>query len=194
MRLVAYVVGFGGGREHGLRLIEEAAAYPGDNQDDARFALVLLYNREKRYDDALKVLAVLRERYPRNRLAWLETGSTNLRAGRPAEAERILNDGMTRFASDTRQRMFGEDALWLYKRGMARAALGKTAEADADLKRALGVEGRKWVYGRTRLELGKLALKRGDRAGAHQEFQQAITLCQSDNDPASAAEARSLMK
>ncbi len=194
MRLVAYVVGFGGGREHGLRLIEEAAAYPGDNQDDARFALVLLYNREKRYDDALKVLAVLRERYPRNRLAWLETGSTNLRAGQPAEAERILNDGMTRFASDTRQRMFGEDALWLYKRGMARAALGKTAEADADLKRALGVEGRKWVYGRTRLELGKLALKRGDRAGAHQEFQQAITLCQSDNDPASAAEARSLMK
>jgi hypothetical protein len=101
---------------------------------------------------------------------------------------------MTRFASDTRQRMFGEDALWLYKRGMARAALGKTVEADADLNRALGVEGRRWVYGRTRLELGKLALKRGDRAGAHHEFQQAITLCQSDNDPASAAEARSLMK
>src|SRR5256885_7575985 len=25
-----------------------------DNQDDARFALILLYNREKRYDDALR--------------------------------------------------------------------------------------------------------------------------------------------
>src|SRR6266542_2076908 len=94
MRWAAYVVGFGGGRERGLRMVEEAAAYPGDNQDDARFALVLLYNRERRYEDALTVLGVLRDRYPRNRLAWLETGSTYLRAARPADAERILNDGM----------------------------------------------------------------------------------------------------
>lgn len=194
MRLVAYVVGFGGGREHGLHLIEEAAAYPGDNQDDARFALVLLYNREKRYDDALKVLGVLRERYPRNRLAWLETGSTLLRAGRPAEAERILDDGISRFAGDARQRMFGEDALWLHKRGIARAALGKVADAEADLNKALTVEGRKWVYGRSHLELGKLALKRGNRTAAQQELHKAITLCQADNDPAPADEARRLMK
>ena len=194
MRLVAYVVGFGGGRERGLHLIEEAAAYPGDNQEDARFALVLLYNREKRYDDALKMLALLRERYPGNRLAWLEAGSTYLRAGRPAEAERILSDGITRFASDTRQRMFGEHALWLYKRGTARAALGKTTEAEADLRRALGVEGRNWVYGRTHLELGKLALKSGNRAAARDAFQKAIPLCQGDNDPTPADEARRLLK
>jgi tetratricopeptide (TPR) repeat protein len=194
MRLVAYVAGFGGGRERGLHLIEEAAGYPGDNQEDARFALVLLYNREKRYDDALKVLAQLRERYPGNRLTWLEAGSTYLRAGRPAEAERILNDGMTRFASDTRRRMFGEDALWLHKRGTARAALGKTAEAEADLRRALSVEGRNWVYGRTHLELGKLALKSGNQATARDAFQKAIPLCQGDNDPAPADEARRLLK
>ena len=57
MRWVAYMAGFGGDRERGMQLIEEAAAYGGDNQDDARFALVLLYNREKRYDDALEQLA-----------------------------------------------------------------------------------------------------------------------------------------
>ena len=74
-------------------MIEDAAAYAGDNQTDARLALVLLYNRERRYDDALKQLALLRERFPRNRLVWLETGSTNLRAGRPAEAARVLADG-----------------------------------------------------------------------------------------------------
>ena len=61
-------------RTSGIKLIEEAAAYGGDNQTDARFALILLYNREKRYDDALKQLATLRERYPRNRLVWLEIG------------------------------------------------------------------------------------------------------------------------
>src|SRR5919198_2267034 len=145
LRWMAYVVGFGGGKERGLKMVEEAAVYSGDNQEDARFALILLYNRERRYEDALKELATLRERYPRNRLVWLETGSTLLRAGRPAEAERVLNEGLDRFVNDRRQRMFGEDALWLYKRGAARAALGRTAEAQADLKQALPAEGRKWV-------------------------------------------------
>ena len=98
--MVAYVAGFGGGKEKGIQQIEEAAAYGGDNQTEARFALILLYNREKRYDDALKVLATLRERYPRNRLVWLESGSTSLRAGRAADAERFLSDGLTRFADD----------------------------------------------------------------------------------------------
>jgi tetratricopeptide (TPR) repeat protein len=84
--------------------------------------------------------------------------------------------------------------LWLHKRGIAKAALGKTAEAEADLTKAIKTEGRKWVHGRSHLELGKLALKRGNRAAAQQEFQQAIALCEADNDPAPAAEARRLMK
>src|SRR4029077_6528901 len=104
LRWMAYVAGFGGGRERGLRLIEDAAAYSGENQTDARFALLLIYNREKRYDDALAQLALLRDRYPRNRLVWLESGSTCLRAGRPADAERFLNDGFARFADDRRPR------------------------------------------------------------------------------------------
>lgn len=194
VRLMAYVVGFGGGRERGIQLVEGAAAFGGDNQDDARFALVLIYNREKRWDDALKELATLRERFPRNRLAWLETGSTLIRAGRLADAERMLTEGMSRFAGDSRQRMFGEDALWFHKRGTARAWQGHNADAEADLKRALTLDGRKWVYGRTHLELGRLAVKKGDRAAARREFQTAISLCESDNDPLPADEARRLMK
>jgi tetratricopeptide (TPR) repeat protein len=194
LRWVAYVAGFGGGREKGLQLIEGAAAYSGGNQTDARFALVLLYNREKRYDDALKQLAILRERYPRNRLVWIEAGSTSLRAGRPADAERFIDEGFQRFAGDSRPRMFGEAALWSYKRGAARAALGRTAEAQQDLKQALSVEGRKWVYGRSHLELGKLALKTGNRASANEEFHLAITFSESDNDAAVADEARRLLR
>jgi tetratricopeptide (TPR) repeat protein len=194
LRWMAYVAGFGGGRERGLRLIEDAAAYNGENQTDARFALLLIYNRERRYDEALAQLALLRERYPRNRLVWLESGSTSLRAGRAADAERFLNDGIARFADDRRQRMFGEDALWRYKRGAARAALGKSAEAEADLRGALTLEARKWVHGRSHLELGKLALKAGKRDAARQELQQAVTLSESDNDAGTAEEARRLMK
>src|SRR6266850_5311128 len=193
LRWMAYVVGFGGGKERGLRMIEEAATFGGDNQEDARFALILRYNREKRYDDALKTLATLRERYPRNRLVWLETGGTYLRAGRPADAERVLNDGFARMATDTRPRMFGEDALWYYKRGLARAALGHPGDADADLRKALQSEGRKWVHGRTHLELGKLAMKSGRKAAAREELTAAISLCDSDNDGLAADEARQLM-
>jgi tetratricopeptide (TPR) repeat protein len=191
-RWVAYVAGFGGGRERGLQLVEEAASYGGENQTDARFALMLLYNREKRYDDALKQLAALREAYPRNRLVWLESGSTLLRAGRAADAARVLNDGFARFADDRRARMFGEEALWHYKRGAAFAALGRL-EAGAELRQAIAAEGRKWVHGRAHLELGKLALKAGNRAAAREEFRAAIPLCESDNDQAWADEARRLM-
>jgi len=193
LRWMAYVVGFGGGKERGLQMIEDAAAFGGDNQEDARFALILLYNREKRYDDALKTLSALRERYPRNRLVWLETGATYLRAGRPADAERALNEGFAHLATDTRQRMFGEDALWLYKRGAARVALGRAADAEADLRKALQSEGRKWVYGRTHLELGKLAMKAGKTTPAREELLTAIALCDGDNDSGMADEARRLM-
>jgi tetratricopeptide (TPR) repeat protein len=191
-RWVAYVAGFGGGKEHGVRLIEEAANYPGDNQIDAKLALVLIHNRERRYDAALEQLTVLREQFPRNRLLWLETGSTNLRAGRPAEAVRFLDDGFSRFERDIRPRMFGEEALWYYKRGAARGALGRTQDAEIDLRRALSLEARKWVHGRTHLEIAKLSLKAGDRAAAQRALQNAVRLCEADNDKAAADEARRL--
>jgi len=194
LRMVAYMAGFGGGKDKGITQIEEAAAYGGDNQTEARFALILLFNREHRYDEALQQLAALRERYPRNRLVWLESGSTSLRAGRPADAERFLTDGLARFAGDTRPRMFGEDALWRYKRGATLAALGRNAEADADLRKSISIEGRPWVHARSHLELGKLALKAGNRPAAAAEFRAAIPLADSDNDPLTSDEARRLLK
>ena len=54
---MAYVAGFGGGRERGIQMLQETAAAGGENRTDAMFALVLVYNREQRYDDALRTLA-----------------------------------------------------------------------------------------------------------------------------------------
>jgi tetratricopeptide (TPR) repeat protein len=193
MRWVAYMAGFGGGREKGLQLIEAAAEYSGDNRWDARLALVLLYNRERRYDEALRQLATLRAQYPRNRLLWLESGATLLRGGKPAEAEQVLNEGLARLAADDRPRMAGEEALWYYKRGAARTALGHAADAEQDLRKALAFDGRKWVHGRAHLEIGKLMLQAGKRAAAVSELRRAITLCEEDGDPLAAAEARSLL-
>jgi uncharacterized protein HemY len=50
------------------------------------------------------------------------------------------------------------------------------------------------VHGQARLELGRLALKANDRAGAQEELKTAISLCESDNDQPCANEARRLLR
>jgi tetratricopeptide (TPR) repeat protein len=190
VRMMAYAAGFGGDKDRGLRMIEEAAASNTEAAADARFALVLLYNRDGRFADALRVLGELQEAFPRNRILWLEAGATALRGGRAAEAEQMLSEGVKRLAADTRPQMFGEEALWLHKRGTALVALSRLDDAATDLTRSASLEARKWVAGRTQTELGKLADLRRDRATARAHFQRALTMAQEDNDPAGAAVAR----
>jgi len=90
--------------------------------------------------------------------------------------------------------MPGEEALWRYKRGAARALLGRTEEATADLAFAIGADPQPWVNGRARVELSRLALKRGDRTGAANEARQAETLCERGNDPACVEDARTVLR
>ena len=194
MRLMAYMVGFGGGRERGLAMIEEAAAHPGLTQTDARFALLLLYNRERRFDAALGVAGALQKQYPRNRQLWYEAGATLVRAGRHKEAEAMLDEGIRRHDADRREKMFGEEALWHYKRGVARARAGRDGEARSDFQLVLGRQAREWVHGRSHAELGQLALKAGDREQARREYRLAIELATRGNDPVGQAEAETLMR
>jgi predicted Zn-dependent protease len=189
---MAYVAGFGGGKERGLQMIEDTAASTGENRTDAQFALVLLYNREHRYDDALRVLAALRKQYPRNRLMVLETGATATRANRPQEAEAMLTDGLRMLANDRRPRIPGEEGLWHYKRGAARVMLKRTAEAREDLAIALGPDSLPWVRGRAHLETARLAVQQGDHAAARQSANTAITTCEAANDPICVEEARKI--
>jgi Flp pilus assembly protein TadD len=92
-------------------------------------------------------------------------------------------------ASDERMRMFGEEALWLQKRGAALLALNRLEEAETDLRRALTLEARRWVTGRAHTELGKLADLRNDRATARAHFQKAARLAAEDNDAIGGAAA-----
>lgn len=195
MRMMAYVVGFGGGRERGIQMLQEAAdvGVGNDSRTDALFALVLVYNRERRFDEALGALQELRGLYPRNRLLLLEAGATALRAGRAQQADELLTEGLAMLAKDQRARIPGEEGLWRYKRGAARAALGRV-DAAADLQNATSAESQPWVQGRARVELGRLALKRGDRGAAAVEARQAETLCGRGNDPACIRDARALLR
>lgn len=118
MRLLARLAGFDGDREGGLRLVESAAAY-GPAPTNAQLTLVLLYGREKRHADALSTIRVLQQRYPRNRLLWLEEAGAALRANQPGDALRALDIGEGKLASDPRPRATGELARWAAARAAA---------------------------------------------------------------------------
>jgi tetratricopeptide (TPR) repeat protein len=207
VRLMAYVAGFGGGREQGINLLratagegaqdknsQSAAAADNDARTDAMFALVLVYNRERRYDEALRVLQDLRRLYPRNRLLMLEAGATALRGGRAQQADDLLTGGLRLIPEDPRARIPGEETVWRYKRGAARAALGRIDAAVADLERATAPDAPPWVGGRARIEIGRLALKRGDRGAAAGAARDAESLCQRGNDPVCVGDARSILR
>ena len=193
-RWVAYLVGFGGDKSRGLHMIEEAARYPGDTQVDAKFALMLLYNREGRFEEALAVVRQLMARFPRNRVLRLEAGATAIRARQYSEADRLLTAGIDGLPADPRPRAFGEEAMWFYKRGLARLALRRLEPARADLTRASGMPMRDWVKARVQLEVGKLADLEARRPDARAAYSEAIRLGEAGNDPETADEARRWMK
>ena len=194
LRVAAHLVGFGGDRALGVRMVEEAAAYPGDSQPSALFMLVLLYNREARYDYALRVIRKLQELYPRNRLLWLEAASTALRAGRPNEARAFVEEGLRKQAADARKRAFGEDARWKYVHGATLVGVRRAADAERELRAALDLPSRDWVRGRVHEELGKLADLAGDRPRALTEYRLANRLCGQDDDGDCSKEVEALMK
>jgi tetratricopeptide (TPR) repeat protein len=193
-RLVAGIAGFGGGKDRGLRMVEEAAAFESDVQTNALFTLIVIYNRERRYDDALRVIARLQGMYSRNRLLWLERGSTALRAGRGLEARAALEEGLAVLAKDPRPRAFGEEARWRWAYGASLVLSGGTEAADRELRQSLELEGPAWLRGRAHKELGKVEDLRGRRTAAVEHYRQAVRIGQAEHDPASADEAASLMK
>ena len=194
LRLLAGIAGFGGGRERGLRLVEAAAAHPSDVQANALFTLIVIYNREERYDAALRVIGELQRLYPRNRLLWLEAGTTALRAGRPEEAKDALERGLAKLADDPRPRAFGEQARWRYAYGATLVALKQTERAERELRAVLDGEAHEWVRGRAHKELGKLADLAGDRRRAADEYRIAIRICRAEHDAACGDEAATLLK
>jgi hypothetical protein len=158
------------------------------------FALVLLYNRERRYADALGVLQDLRTMYPRNRIVLLEAGDTASRAHQPADAERFLSEGLAMLEHDTRPKMPGETGIWHYRRGVARARLGHNQDARDDLTKAVSADVPVWIQGRAHIELARLAVGAGDRATAQREAAAAAAACEKGADPNCVEQSKSIVK
>jgi tetratricopeptide (TPR) repeat protein len=187
-RAISRLMGFRPSKESGIALLETAAHDP-LSRVDAKTALIIIYSRESRHSEAMRLARELAAELPENRLFVLEAGSAAIRAGRAQEADQILTKGLADFAKDTRPKIPGEHALWLYKRGLARLNLNRPADAQLDLGRALELKPEPWVRGRILVAIGKLADLRGDRNEAKTRYNQAFTICQKV-DSACAVEAR----
>lgn len=187
-RWMAYMAGFGGDKQKGIALVE-TALNDREAHVDASAALILIYTREGRHEDALRLLRKLEVEYPRNRLFVLERAGAALRAGHAQEAETTLTQGLSQFERDTRPKIPGERALWLYKRGMARVVLKRLPDAEIDLRAALDSQPVEWVRGRIHLELGKVADLQGRRSVALDEYRQARTIADANNDAIAEAAA-----
>lgn len=67
IRASLFLVGIrGAGKDVGIEQLETAAAKGKTTSTDARMMLIVVYNREKRFDQALQTVNTLHERYPRN--------------------------------------------------------------------------------------------------------------------------------
>ncbi len=187
-RWMAYLAGFGGGKERGIALVE-ASTRAAETRMDAKVALILIYNRERRYADAMRITRELQQEFPKNRLFTLEEGSAALRAGRSAEADAALTRGLAAFDRDARPKIPGERAIWLHKRAVARLAQRDLDAAQADLDLALRSQPIDWTRGRIQLELGRIADLRGRRPEAVAAYRQARTLCTANKDAVCANEA-----
>jgi tetratricopeptide (TPR) repeat protein len=190
-RWFAYVVGFGGGKEKGIQLLEDAMRDP-ETRTDAKTALMLVYSREGRHNDVARLARELRTEFPRNRLFVLEEGAAAIRAGRAAEAEAVLTQGLTMLDKDTRPKVPGERAYWLYKRGLARVILRNLDGARQDLQAAQVSIPTGWVNGRIHLELGKIADLTGRRQEALTAYRTSKRLCDQSDDRVCSAEAARL--
>jgi tetratricopeptide (TPR) repeat protein len=72
IKVVAGITGFRGSKKKGLALLERVAQEGTWSRDDAKTLLIVLYTREKRFNDALSHARELSARYPRNYLFRLE--------------------------------------------------------------------------------------------------------------------------
>lgn len=187
-RIVAYMAGFGGGKERGILMVE-AASKSGSEQADALFALAVIYSREGRHWDAVVKLRELERRYPRNRILTLEEGAALIRAGHADTADAVLTAGLAKLGADPRPLALGERAYWFYKRGLARLNWNHTADSAADLETALAANPVGWVRGRIYVTRGQLADLAGRRNDALAEYRQGADWCGRNNDPFCVADA-----
>jgi tetratricopeptide (TPR) repeat protein len=170
------------GKEAGIQQLETAAANGKNTSTDAKLILSIIYSREKRYDDALRMMKQLHSTYPRNFLFEMAEASTYGKMKRYDEARRTYlevlakiqtkKDGYDRVRVEKVYYLLGIDDIHKEQFDMAlddfsRVTAGKNATPDEKASAHL------WI--------GKIFDSKKDRSHAVEQYDAAASLnCSAD--------------
>ena len=90
VKIMAFLGGVHGSKKNGLAELERVSRDGHFARVEAEIILVLLYDREKRFSDSLKLLQQLSEQYPGNIIFRMELGRALSRVGRSAESAHVF--------------------------------------------------------------------------------------------------------
>jgi len=82
----AAVVGISGNKKQGMQYLRDAAEHGSETAEDARITMALFLRREQRYDEAIKLVSGLTEKYPKSFLLALEKANLLNAAGKGPDA------------------------------------------------------------------------------------------------------------
>lgn len=167
----------GDGKETGIKQLETAASSGGHASTDARMVLIVVYNREKRYDQSLRVANELHTKYPRNFLFELAEASIYKKMKRWDDAaqtyQKVLTkaetkkDGYDRLRLASVHYLTGLNDLDAYQFGRAvedfsKVTVGPDATPDEKARAHIGI--------------GKILDTAKDRAGALAHYDAVLAL------------------
>ncbi|HSA91409.1 MAG TPA: tetratricopeptide repeat protein [Terriglobales bacterium] len=143
VKVAAFLAGYRGNREKGLRYLYEAGNAGGESAVDAKIALGLFLRREQRYDEALGVARSLTTLYPRNFLFALEVANILNDSGHGPEAitayQRVIENAPRFYQPHLELAYFGLGESLKGQRRYAQAVdayanVSKQPQVEAELK------------------------------------------------------------
>lgn len=189
---LALLFGYTGSKQRGIEQLKLASQKALLGSDDARVMLILIYTRERRFQQAFDELSILLKKYPKNYLVHLDMGGIALLMKNHAAALSIYNDILQK----VRQKQPGytgiEEAMLFNRLGVAHRSKDDFKAAEEWFRKALAASPANDLNSTVaHLELGKtydLARRRQD---ATREYQAVL---QSPDFAGSREEARELIE
>jgi predicted Zn-dependent protease len=188
-KMMAALIGYHGDRARGLEELQRAAEQGHWARTDAQTFLSILYYREKRYADAIRILQNLQRDYPRNFVVPQEIARADKAQNDWRSAAREY-DGMIR-QYESRAPGFAEfpAAKVYYQAGNVYAHLGENDDALRRFQKAAAFPGNNIYVYRAELAAAAIEMKQNHYADARARFERVARAVPNSGEGRAAAQA-----
>jgi tetratricopeptide (TPR) repeat protein len=188
-KIVAALIGCHGDRERGLEELERAAEQGHWARTDAETFLSILYYREKRYADAIRILEKLERAYPRNFLLPQEIARAYKAQGDWRSAAREYDALLGKYESHAPGFAPSPAAKVYYQAGETYAHLGEKNDALRRFQKAAELEENNIYVYRAELAAAGIELQENRTAEARTRYQRVARAVPNTGEGRTAAHA-----